>query len=60
MDFEEIQARVDAIRPWHYEFDLGGVRTPIYRPDLGTTLGVALAEKFARRTLKRGRRLVKR
>jgi tRNA (mo5U34)-methyltransferase len=33
MDVEEIQARVDAIRPWHYEFDLGGVRTPIYRPD---------------------------
>jgi 2-polyprenyl-3-methyl-5-hydroxy-6-metoxy-1,4-benzoquinol methylase len=33
VDVQEIQARVDAILPWHYEFDLGGVRTPIYRDD---------------------------
>jgi hypothetical protein len=33
VDVQEIQARVDAIRPWHYDFDLGGVRTPVYRHD---------------------------
>jgi SAM-dependent methyltransferase len=33
MDRQQIQARVDAIQPWHYEFDLDGVRTPVYRHD---------------------------
>jgi 2-polyprenyl-3-methyl-5-hydroxy-6-metoxy-1,4-benzoquinol methylase len=28
-----LQERVDAMKPWHYAFDLDGVRTPIYRPD---------------------------
>ena len=29
METEEIRARVDAFPRWHYEFELGGVRTPI-------------------------------
>lgn len=33
MDIETLQQRVDSHRPWHYEFDLNGVITPIYRQD---------------------------
>jgi tRNA (mo5U34)-methyltransferase len=28
-----MESRVEALRPWHYQFDLDGVITPIYRPD---------------------------
>jgi SAM-dependent methyltransferase len=33
MEATEIRERVAAFRTWHYEFDLDGVRTPIYRAD---------------------------
>jgi len=33
VDIETLQQRVDSYRPWHYEFDLNGVITPIYRKD---------------------------
>jgi tRNA (mo5U34)-methyltransferase len=32
MDVGSLQQRVDSIRPWHYEFDLGGVKTPVMTP----------------------------
>jgi SAM-dependent methyltransferase len=30
---DELRARVASFPRWHYEFDLGGVRTPIFDPD---------------------------
>jgi SAM-dependent methyltransferase len=33
MNTADIQERVDSFQAWHYEFDLKGVRTPIFRPD---------------------------
>jgi 2-polyprenyl-3-methyl-5-hydroxy-6-metoxy-1,4-benzoquinol methylase len=33
LDTETLRKRVESYRPWHYEFDLGGVITPIYTPN---------------------------
>jgi tRNA (mo5U34)-methyltransferase len=33
VDKEVLRARVDSYRPWHYEFDLDGVITPVYKQE---------------------------
>jgi 2-polyprenyl-3-methyl-5-hydroxy-6-metoxy-1,4-benzoquinol methylase len=33
LDQEQLRARVESFPRWHYEFDLNGVRTPIFQPD---------------------------
>ena len=32
MDRAEIEKRIQSFPRWHYEFDLGGVKTPIFKP----------------------------
>ena len=33
MNTSDLQTRIDSFPVWHYQFDLDGARTPIFRPD---------------------------